>query len=119
MEFSEIKIAILEAVQNVENSFIKKHSEMLDFGDCGRAFPMVSFGRKRKIKNEMIKAGLINENNTFDSYGSKGYIIKMPSSLVATQYRGFFEDRAKAASDTIEKMMNNQDLEFYVYSYGD
>ena len=117
MNYVKLNTELSEAVAGFDAAFIEKHKDMLDFGDCGMALVMVFFGRKRKIKNEFMNAGLTSENRDMTVYGKKGYVIEVPRGRVPTQYRGYYEDRARLVQKVLESYID--DVEFHTHSWAD
>ena len=119
MNYVEISRKVSEAVYAHDEAFYQKHKDCLDFGHCGSAVVLLSFGRKRKIKNDFIEADLISENRTWSSYGHKEYVFSLPSSIIPTQYMEFYVNRAKAAVDVLREELDGSGVEVNLHSWVD
>lgn len=115
----EIQNAVVKAVAAKDAEFVEKHKDQLDFGHCGYAVVLLSFGRKRKLKEDFIKAGLISENRTWGSYGRKEYVYELPAHSVPTQYMGFFEDRAAAAVEVLRTALEGTGVDVNIHRWVD
>lgn len=65
--------ASVDAAQEAAKEFSIKYPD--DFGSCGGAWIHVAFGRKTKIKNMCIAAGIIGDTAD-EMYGKRIYIFK-------------------------------------------
>lgn len=84
----------MNAAANIfDDQFKAEHNDCLDFGACGHAVVLVSFGRKRKIKQEFEDAGLLGM--TWTSGGKKEYVVEIPRGTVPTQNYGYYAGRAE------------------------
>lgn len=99
-----------------DQKFRVEHKDMLDFGTCGSAVVLISFGRKRKIKEQFQEFGVTSEH-TWPYYGKQCSVVKLPRQGVGTQYIGYYEDRAKIVRDTIKQYF--PELDVFVHSWVD
>ncbi|MDX1532649.1 MAG: hypothetical protein R3230_00425 [Nitrosopumilaceae archaeon] len=119
VNFAELHKKVSIAVCKHDADFLENHEECIDFGHCGYAVVLLSFGRKRKIKNQFIEHNLINENRTWEMYGRKEYVIELPPHAVPTQYMGFFEGRAEAAAKILREELDGTGIEVNIHRWVD
>lgn len=119
MNFLNLHKNVVEAVAAHDKAFYEKHKEQLDFGCCGSAVVLLSFGRKRKIKEDFIKYGMISENNTWSSYGRKEYVFNIPRSTMPTQFMGFYEGRAEAAVKVLREELEGTGIDVNIHRWVD
>lgn len=119
LDLANLDSKICNAVLAHDDAFREKHADCLDFGHCGSAIVLLSFGRKRKIKEEFINAGIISENRTWDSYGRKEYVVELPRQTVPTQYMGYYEGRAEAAVKVLREELEGTGIEVNIHRWVD
>lgn len=90
-----------------------------DRGCCGMAVLLLSFGRKRKIKEQFMEEGIINENSTWDYCGIKCYVVRCGVERLPMQVINYPEGRERAIRDEIEEDMKELGIEVFVNSWID
>lgn len=116
MNFEAMKEDLYQAMKEYDAQFRRDHADCLDFGTCGFATVRIEFGRKRKIKEAFKEAGILGMEW---SDSPKSYTIEIPRSTVPTQAIEYYENRAKAAADVINKHLEGEGVEAYTYSWVD
>ena len=94
MNYDDLKNTVKTALQGFNEAYVKAHGRG-DNGTCGSAVALISFGRKSKLRKELIEAGLV-EDFTWSFFGKKFYTIKIPrlDSDLGTQNVAYDEGRA-------------------------
>lgn len=111
MNFSELKNSVANAVANYNKEFMANHDEP-DFGMCGRAIVLLSFGRKRKIKNAFEDEVLLGMD--WSSASKKSFVFEYDGNagvVVPTQNIDYFEYRAKLVANIIREWLAENEVE--------
>jgi hypothetical protein len=120
LQLETINTKVSKAVLAFDDKFREDHADMLDFGTCGFAVVLLSFGRKRKIKNECLEAGFISEDSTWeDSYGHKSFSVELPKQTVPTQNMGYYEGRASAAVQVLCAELEGTGIQINIHRWVD
>jgi hypothetical protein len=118
LDIAVVEAKMSNAVLDHDEAFREKYKDELDFGECGSAVVLLSFGRKRKIKEAFLNSEIL-DGTVWDSYGRKEYVVKLPKATVPTQYMGFFEGRAKAALDVLREELEGTGIEVNIHRWVD
>lgn len=118
LDLANLDAKICNAVLAHDDAFREKHADCLDFGHCGSAVVLLSFGRKRKLKEQFIEAGIISENRTW-CRTPKQYVVELPRQTVPTQYMGFYEGRAEAAKNVLREELEDLGIEVNIHRWVD
>lgn len=96
-----------EAILNANEKFIEKYGRQ-DSGTCGFAHVAIYFGRKRKLKNQLIDAGIISSYplsdwaGTYYSVHANSFLSKEDmATLCPTQNIDFYEDIHEALAEAL------------------
>jgi len=119
LNFAEIAQNVNAAVLAYEADFAYRNVGCLDFGHCGSAVILMSFGRKRKLKQSFIDAGFINEKNTWGSNGKQQYVYRLNTPTVGTQFMGFYVQRVEAAVAVLQEELGDTGVEIDIHSWVD
>ena len=94
-----------EAVNNFEVEYKLKHGDNLDFGACGYGYPIINFGRKRKLREYLAKNGLGLDK----SFMGGGYMVKLPvKQTIWVQNADFNQTLARRLADVLESHLGDQ-----------
>ena len=122
MNISELKNRVANAVADYNKEFMATHDEP-DFGECGSAVVLISFGRKRKIKEAFLDEVLLGID--WSSASKKTFVFEYDGNAgvpVPTQYAGYYRQRAYLVSRILKEWLaeNGQEgIDVHVHSWID
>lgn len=118
LELGVVAAKMSNAALAYDDAFREKHADCLDFGHCGSAIILLSFGRKRKLIEQFKAAYLISEKRTWCGT-PKQYVVELPTATVRTQYMGFYEGRAEAAAKVLREELEGTGIEVNIHRWVD
>ncbi len=110
---------IAAAKKNAE-LFAELHPD--DCGSCGGSVVLIAFGRKRKIKQLFMDAGLISVDGDWHVYGKKHYIIRVDGWQKANynqQNASYKEMALREYITTIDTLLSEHKLDLFLHTWSD
>ena len=94
---------VLLAVTQFNNEYLVEHPT--DWDCCGFANPKIVFGRKRKIKNELIEAGIVKDSDSYSHWAGKYHVVRLSRDIaphVGHQSMTYAEKRARVIMNVMK-----------------
>ncbi|MGL6229383.1 MAG: hypothetical protein ACRC3J_09280 [Culicoidibacterales bacterium] len=112
----DFKTLASQYVVEFHKEYLLHHPQ--DWGCCGAAMVCVYFGRKTKVKKELIAAGVVS-NDTITLYGKKYNVIRANGvPHVGHQSISYAEKRAYAVRRAFNEL-HGEGLDVVVHSWVD
>ena len=124
-----MKIQTLKTAHQAGIEAAKKNAQVyaecnpLDHGSCGGAVVLIAFGRKRKIKQLFLDAGIIKDSDDWNIYGCKHYVIDLDfyGQIAVKNYNqqnaSYKEMALREYKTTLENLIEGLDL--FVHTWSD